>query len=131
VPSLVVSPGAGHAPTVLYLHGGGYVVGSAFGYQSQAGALAAPAQTGILVPDYRLAPEHPFPAGVEDARRAGMWLREQAANPDGVVVAGDTAGGGLLLSLLLTLKRDGEPLPAAAVILCPWLDLTETTPVGL
>ncbi len=128
VPSLVVSPGAGHEPTVLYLHGGGYVVGSAFGYQPHAGALSAAAQTGILVPDYRLAPEHPFPAALEDSRRAYHWLREQARNPEGIVVAGDSAGAGLLLSLLLALKRDRQPLPAAAVILCPWLDLTERTP---
>jgi epsilon-lactone hydrolase len=130
VPSLVVSPGAGFEPTVLYLHGGGYVIGSAFGYQPHAGALAAAAQTGILVPDYRLAPEHPFPSALEDARHAYLWLREQAPDPDGIVVAGDSAGGGLLLSLLLTLKRDGVPLPSAAVILCPWLDLALRTASG-
>ena len=127
VPSLVVAPGVGHEPTVLYLHGGGYVVGSAFGYQPHAGALAAAAQMGVLVPDYRLAPEHPFPAALDDAQRAYLWLREQARDPDGVVVAGDSAGGGLLLSLLLALKRDGIPFPAAAVIFCPWLDLTGRT----
>ena len=127
VPSLVVSPGAGHGPTVLYLHGGGYVIGSAFGYQSQAGALAAAALTAILVPDYRLAPEHPFPAALEDAQRAYLWLRDQAPDPNAIVVAGDSAGGGLALSLLLALKRDGLPLPAASVILCPWLDLTLRT----
>ena len=127
VPSLVISPGAGHGPTVLYLHGGGYVIGSAFGYQSQAGALAAAALTGILVPDYRLAPEHPFPAALEDAQRAYLWLRDQAPDPNAIVVAGDSAGGGLALSLLLALKRDGLPLPAASVILCPWLDLTLRT----
>jgi epsilon-lactone hydrolase len=130
VPSLVVSPGAGHGPTVLYLHGGGYVIGSAFGYQSQAGALAAAARTGILVPDYRLAPEHPFPAALEDAQRAYLWLREQAPDPNAIVVAGDSAGGGLALSLLLALTRDGVPLPAASVILCPWLDLTLRTASG-
>ncbi|HUB04323.1 MAG TPA: alpha/beta hydrolase fold domain-containing protein [Solirubrobacteraceae bacterium] len=127
VPSLVVSPGADHGPAVLYLHGGGYVIGSAFGYQPHAGALAAAAQTGILVPDYRLAPEHPFPAALEDALRAYLWLRDQAADPDAIIVAGDSAGGGLALSLLLALKRDGLALPAASVILCPWLDLTLRT----
>jgi monoterpene epsilon-lactone hydrolase len=124
VPSLVVAPGDGHSPTVLYLHGGGYVIGSAFGYQPHAGALAAAAQTGLLVPDYRLAPEHPFPAALDDARHAYLWLREQTPDPDGVVVAGDSSGAGLLLSLLLALKRDGLPLPAAAVVLCPWLALS-------
>lgn len=124
VSSLVVSPGDGHGATVLYLHGGGYIIGSAFGYQPHAGALAAAARTGVLVPDYRLAPEHPFPAALEDAQHAYLWLREQTLDPEGIVVAGDSSGGGLLLSLLLALKRDGLPLPAAAVIFCPWLDLT-------
>lgn len=127
VPSLVVSAGAGLEPTVLYLHGGGYVIGSAFGYQPHAGALAAAARTGLLVPDYRLAPEHPFPAALEDAQRSYLWLREQARDPEGIVIAGDSSGGGLVLSLLLALKRDRLPLPAAAVIFCPWLDLTQRT----
>jgi acetyl esterase/lipase len=124
VPSLVISPGEGHRPTVVYLHGGGYVIGSAFGYQPHAGALAAAAQTGLLVPDYRLAPEHPFPAALEDAQRAYLWLREQAADQDGLVLAGDSSGAGLVLSLLLALKRDRLPLPAAAVVFCPWLALS-------
>ncbi len=110
-----------HDPTVLYLHGGGYVAGSAFGYQPHAGALAAAAQTGVLVPDYRLAPEHPFPAAVEDALSAYGWMLEQGIAPERIAVAGDSAGGGLVLSLLLTLRRDaraaprwrGDPLPVA------------------
>jgi acetyl esterase/lipase len=123
VPSLVISPGDGHPPTVMYLHGGGYVVGSAFGYQPHAGALAAAAQTGLLVPDYRLAPEHPFPAALEDAQHAYLWLRENTLDPDGIVLAGDSSGAGLALSLLLALKRDGLPLPARVVVFCPWLAL--------
>ena len=123
VSSLAVSPGEGYQPNVVYIHGGGYVIASAFGYQPHAGALAAAAQTAILVPDYRLAPEHPFPAALEDVQRAYLWLREQAPDPERIVIAGDSAGGGLLLSLLLTLKRDHLPLPAGAVIFCPWLDL--------
>jgi acetyl esterase/lipase len=124
VPSLHVAPNAEVGCTVLYLHGGGHVVGSAFGYQPHAGALAAAAETGVLVPDYRLAPEHPFPAGLEDALRAYGWLVEQAGGPEQVVVAGDSSGGGLVMSLLLSLKRDGLPLPAGAVVFCPWVDLT-------
>jgi epsilon-lactone hydrolase len=123
VPSLVISPGEGHPSTVMYLHGGGYVIGSAFGYQPHAGALAAAAQTGLLVPDYRLAPEHPFPAALEDAQHAYLWLRENTPDADAVVLAGDSSGGGLVLSLLLALKRDRLPLPAAAVVFCPWLVL--------
>ena len=123
VPALVASPADHPHATVLYLHGGGYVVGSAFGYQPHAGALAAAAQTGVLVPDYRLAPEHPYPAAVQDAQSAYRWLLDQGVAPDRIIVSGDSAGGGLVMSLLLTLRRDGEPLPAAAVLLCPWLDL--------
>ncbi|MGZ4223550.1 MAG: alpha/beta hydrolase fold domain-containing protein [Solirubrobacteraceae bacterium] len=124
VPSLVVSPVDRPEPTVLYLHGGGYVLGSAFGYQSHAGALAAAAQSGVLVVDYRLAPEHPFPAALDDSRSAYRWLLDQGIAPERVTVAGDSAGGGLVMSLLLlSLKRDGEPAPGGAVLLCPWLDL--------
>jgi epsilon-lactone hydrolase len=123
VPALVVSPPDHPEPSVLYLHGGAYVVGSAFGYQPHAGALAAAAQTGVLVPDYRLAPEHPFPAAVQDAVNAYHWLLNQGVDPDRIIVAGDSAGGGLVMSLLLTLRRDREPTPGGAVLLCPWLDL--------
>lgn len=130
VPSLVISPGEGHQPTVMYLHGGGYVVGSAFGYQPHAGALAAAAQTGLLVPDYRLAPEHPFPAALEDAQRAYLWLREHTPDPDAIVLAGDSSGAGLVLSVLVGLKRDRLPLPAAAVVFCPWLALSPNAGVS-
>jgi acetyl esterase/lipase len=123
VPSLIAS-GADQPPaTVLYLHGGAYVVGSAFGYQPHAGALAAAARAGVLVPDYRLAPEHPFPAAVDDALSAYRWLLDQGVPAEDVTVVGDSAGGGLAMSLLLTLRRDGEPLPGGAVLFCPWLDL--------
>jgi epsilon-lactone hydrolase len=128
VSSLLVARSEVRDPTVLYLHGGGYVVGSAFGYQPHAGALAAAAQTGVLVPDYRLAPEHPFPAAVEDAVRAYRWLLDQGIPAERIAVAGDSAGGGLALSLLLMLKRDGVQLPGGAVILCPWVDLALRNP---
>jgi epsilon-lactone hydrolase len=127
VPSLLVSPGEAREPTVLFLHGGGYVLGSAFGYQPHAGALAAAAQAGVLVPDYRLAPEHPFPAAVEDTITAYRWLLGQGIPPETIVLAGDSAGAGLLMSALLTLKRDAETLPGGAVVLCPWLDLRLTS----
>jgi acetyl esterase/lipase len=123
VPALVVFPSDRPDPTVLFLHGGAYVVGSAFGYQPHAGALAAAAGTGVLVPDYRLAPEHPYPAGVQDAVSAYRWLLDQGVEPDRIIVVGDSAGGGLVMSMLLTLQRDGERLPGGAVLLCPWLDV--------
>jgi monoterpene epsilon-lactone hydrolase len=123
VPALVVTPAGDAAVTVMHLHGGGYVLGSAFGYQALAGALANTAGAGVLVPEYRLAPEHPYPAAADDALRAYRWLiaRTPAAQ---VTLTGDSAGCGLVMSLLLRLKQEGLPLPGGAVLLCPWLDLT-------
>lgn len=123
VSSLLVSPSADAPATVLYLHGGGYVFGSAFGYQAHAGAIATAAQTGILLPDYRLAPEHPFPAALDDSLSAYRWLLERGTAPEQVTLAGDSSGGGLVLSLLLTLAARNDPQPGGAVLMCPWLDL--------
>ena len=106
---------------ILYLHGGGYAVGSAYGYRPLVGALATAAGAGALVPDYRLAPEHPFPAAVEDALTTYRWLAEQCA---GIVLAADSAGAGLACSLMLTLRAQRLPLPAGAVFLCPGVDPT-------
>jgi len=129
VQSLVVSPVEDSRPTVLYLHGGAYIVGSAFGYQSHAGALAVAAQTGVLVADYRLAPEHPFPAALEDCLRAYRRLIGRGMPPEEVVLAGDSSGAGLVMSLLLTLKQEHAEMPGAAVLFCPWLDLGQRLPV--
>lgn len=123
VSSLLVSASGDVPATVLFLHGGGYVSGSAFGYQPQAGAIATAAQAGVLVPDYRLAPEHPFPAAVEDSLSAYRWLLDRGVAPEQITVAGDSSGGGLVLSLLLTLADRDVPQPGAAVLMCPWLDL--------
>jgi acetyl esterase/lipase len=126
VPSLLVTPaGTGAKPsTILYLHGGGFTMGSAFGYRGMAGALAAAADAIALVPDYRLAPEHPFPAAVDDIVRAYRWLVDRDVPPHRVTVAGDSAGAALALSLLIRLKQDDQPQPGRAVLLCPGLTLT-------
>jgi monoterpene epsilon-lactone hydrolase len=121
VPSLALDPAGEQDTAVLYLHGGGYTVGSAYGYRPLVGALVAAAGVGALVPDYRLAPEHPFPAALEDALSAYRWLAEQRGS---VVLAGDSVGGGLVLSLLLALRAQDLPLPAGAVLLCPAVDLS-------
>jgi monoterpene epsilon-lactone hydrolase len=123
VPSLFVAQDPASPPTVLYLHGGAYVLGSAFGYQAHAGALAASAQTGVLAPDYRLAPEHPFPAAVDDAISAYRWLLSRGLSAADLAVAGDSSGGGLALSMLIRLRQEGLPMPGAAVLLCPLVDL--------
>jgi epsilon-lactone hydrolase len=124
VASLLLAAELDQPPTILYLHGGGYMLGSAFGYRPLAGALAAAAQTGALVPEYRLAPEHPYPAALEDSVRAYRWLVEQHDTPAVLTLAGDSAGGGLAMSLLLTLRERELPLPGAVVLLCPGVDLS-------
>jgi acetyl esterase/lipase len=120
VSSLELSGGGELGTAVLYLHGGGYIVGSSYGYRQLVGALVAAAGVDALVPDFRLAPEHPFPAALEDALSAYRWLAEQRS----VVLVGDSAGAGLMCSLLMTLKAQELPLPAGAVCLCPGYDLT-------
>ena len=121
VPGLLVTPSSEEPATILYLHGGGHVAGSAFGYRPLAGALAEQAGTGVVVPDYRLAPEHPFPASVQDAVRAYRWMLGRGATR--IIVAGDSSGCGLALSLLLSLKQQGLPVPGAVILFCPWVDL--------
>jgi len=122
VPGLLVTPQPEEPATLLFLHGGGYVAGSAFGYRPLAGALADSAGTGVVLPDYRLAPEHPFPAAVEDAVRSYRWMLGRGATR--IIVAGDSAGCGLVLSCLLSLVQQRLPMPAGAVLFCPWVDLT-------
>ena len=124
VPSLLLSPRPELAPTILLLHGGGYVMGSAFGYRHLASALAAAADACVLVPDYRLAPEHPFPAAIEDGVRAYLWMLDSGVPAEQIVLAGDSAGGGLALSVQTTLKRQDLALPGGTVLLCPAVDLS-------
>ncbi|MGD8584593.1 MAG: alpha/beta hydrolase [Chloroflexota bacterium] len=116
-------PEVRHEGAILYLHGGLFLVGSLRGYRPLAAAIAVSAGMRTLLLDYRLAPEHPFPAAVDDARAAYHWLLGQGLAPGQIVVAGDSAGGGLTVALSLTLRDEGQPLPAAAVCLSPWVDL--------
>jgi monoterpene epsilon-lactone hydrolase len=115
--------GAGDDAAILYLHGGGYVVGSLATHRTLVAAIAAAAAIPALAIDYRLAPEWPFPAALEDATAAYRWLLAQGIAPERVVVAGDSAGGGLTLATLVALRDAKTPLPAAAVCLSPWVDL--------
>ncbi len=125
VPALRLAPSTRAVEgTLLYLHGGGYVAGSAFGYRSTVAALIHETSLAAVVPDYRLAPEHPYPAGLTDVLAAYRWLLDSGIDPDSVVVAGDSAGAGLAVTLLLHLKALRLPLPAGAALMCPWLDLT-------
>jgi len=117
-------PGAVAGRIVLYLHGGGYVIGSPRSHRHLAAAIASAGQATGLLLDYRLAPEHPFPAAVEDATAAYRWLLEQGIAPGHVVIGGDSAGGGLTVATLVALRDAGVPRPAAGVCISPWTDLT-------
>ncbi|WP_167856690.1 alpha/beta hydrolase [Hymenobacter aquaticus] len=112
---------------LLYLHGGGYVLGSLNTHRSLVGALAQRCGMYALAIDYRKAPEHPFPAALDDALLAYRWLLRQGYRPHDIIVAGDSAGGGLTLALLLALRDGAGPLPAAAIGLSPWTDLVLPT----
>jgi epsilon-lactone hydrolase len=111
---------------ILYLHGGYYLSGSIQSHRNLAGNIASAAQARALIIAYRLAPEHPFPAGLEDALTAYSWLLAQGTPPDQIFLAGDSAGGGLVLSTLLAMRQRGIPLPAGAVCLSPATDLTKS-----
>jgi len=117
-------PSAEPGRVVLYLHGGGYVIGSPRSHRHLAAAIAGAAGASALLLDYRLAPEHPCPAAVEDATAAYRWLLDQAIAPERIVIAGDSAGGGLTVAALLALREARVPLPAAGVCISPWVDLT-------
>lgn len=128
VPAERLTPPAGtHAGTLLYLHGGGYCTGSPATYRALAARLGNALRCATVVPDYRLAPEHPWPAQLEDARAAYEGLLAEGVAPERVVVAGDSAGGHLTLSLALALRDAGLAQPAALGLISPWLDLREAT----
>ncbi len=110
--------------TVLYLHGGGYVFGSAISHRAATFSLAREAQAEVFSLDYRLAPEHPFPAAVDDALAAYRWLLDSGRNTKGLVIGGDSAGGGLALALLLSIREKGLPMPKGVFLYSPWTDLT-------
>jgi monoterpene epsilon-lactone hydrolase len=115
-------PQAGAA--ILYLYGGGYVLGSPKSRRKTAGHLAVASNARVLIPAYRIGPENPFPAAVDDAINAYKWLLTQGADPSRIVVAGDSAGGGLAFSTLLAARRRGLPMCAGIVAISPWTDLT-------
>ena len=122
----VVCPQAEAGRVVLYIHGGGYFFGSPQSHRPLTTRLARLSASRILSLKYRLAPEHRFPLAVEDATRAYCTLLAQGIRPDKLVLAGDSAGGGLVLSTLLRLKEQKVPLPAGSVCFSPWTDLAIT-----
>ncbi len=126
VPAVSVKTPGSTGGMVLYFHGGGFVIGSAQGYRGLAGEVARTAGMDAAVVDYRLAPEHPFPAAVDDAVAAYRALVAGGMAPEKIVFAGDSAGGGLVLAALVKLRDEGDDLPAAALLISPWADLTCT-----
>jgi len=115
--------GAAAERTILYLHGGGYVVGSINTHRGLAGRIAKAADARVLLIDYRLGPEDPFPAAVDDATAAYGWLLDQGIAPGSLSIGGDSAGGGLTFATLIALRDAGTKLPASAFALSPWVDL--------
>jgi len=110
--------------TLLYLHGGGYTTGSPATHRALTGHLAARCDARVFAADYRLAPEHPFPAALADAVAAWRGLRGEGLDSGRIAIAGDSAGGGLAVATALRLRALGEPLPRALVLFSPWVDLT-------
>jgi epsilon-lactone hydrolase len=108
---------------ILYLHGGGYVLGSIAIHWPFVARIAIASQCPALLIDYRLAPESRFPAALEDAVTSYRWLLAQGFAPENIVIAGDSAGGGLAVATLVSLRDSGDPLPAGAMLLSPWTDL--------
>ncbi|MFX1451740.1 MAG: alpha/beta hydrolase [Promethearchaeota archaeon] len=119
----VITPVSMDDRVILYLHGGGYVIGSIKTHREMVGRIARASEARGFLINYRLAPEHKFPAAVEDSTLAYRWLLNEGFTPDRIVIAGDSAGGGLTVATLVALRDQGEPLPAAAVCLSPWIDL--------
>jgi acetyl esterase/lipase len=118
------APGAQAERAILYLHGGGYVMGSPNTHRSLGGEVSRAAQAGVLMLDYRLGPEEPFPAAVEDGVAAYQWLLEHGFTPKNLAIAGDSAGGGLAAATLVSARDHKLALPAAAVCISPWSDMT-------
>ncbi|VFU08322.1 alpha/beta hydrolase [Methylocella tundrae] len=116
-------PEAREGAAILYLYGGGYVLGSPKSRRKTVGHLALACEARALVPHYRVGPEHPFPAAVEDSLRAYQWLLAEGADPARTIVAGDSAGGGLALATIVAARDAGLPACAGIALISPWTDL--------
>jgi len=111
---------------ILYFHGGGFRLGSVASHRDLIAQIAFASGCRVLAINYRLAPEHRFPAALDDALAAYGWMLDRGLKPDNIALAGDSAGGNLVLSAMLVLRERGLPLPAAAVLMSPWTDLAAT-----
>lgn len=123
VPCERVTVGKPGERILIWLHGGGYCVGSCKTDRAPAGQFAKASAATVIVPDYRLAPEHPFPAAPEDALAVYQALLDQGLNPANIIIGGDSAGGGLALTTAVAIRENGLPMPAGLVLCSPWADL--------
>ena len=126
----VVQPGTTPRATLLHLHGGGYFACSARTHRPYTCFFASQGLR-VFAPNYRLAPEHPFPAAIDDAQRVYLSLVKALGSARSLVVTGDSAGGGLALALMLRLREAQQPLPAAIALFSPWTDLATTGPSAI
>lgn len=113
---------------MLYVHGGAYFFGSVDEHRYQMQRHARKLRARVLAPRYRLAPQFPFPCGLQDCLAAYLYLLEEKHDPSTIILAGDSAGGGMVMSILVTLRDQGLPLPAGAILISPWVDLTHSFP---
>ena len=120
----LIPKGAAASHCMLYLHGGGYVMGSARSHRAMAARIAKASGVRVFLLEYRLAPESPSPAALQDALRAFRWLTQQRYRPRNIALAGDGSGAGLALATAIALRDAGEPLPGRLVCISPWLDPT-------
>jgi len=120
----LIPDGANPEKLILYVHGGGYVSGSCSDHRAFVSKFAKNTGVTILVYEYRLAPENPFPAAVDDSIKVYQWILASGFKPENILIAGESAGGGLCLAILLALKEQSIALPVAAVAISPWTDLT-------
>ncbi len=118
-------PGTYPRGIVLYLHGGGFIIGSSGTHRGLTGHLAQASDCSVVTPDYRLAPEHPFPAALDDAQAVYSTLLAQGVGPEQIAIAGDSAGGGLAIALAMRLRDQQLPLPSSLTVFSPWVDLTQ------
>ena len=119
----VTAEGASESRVVLYFHGGGYIIGSPRTHRPMLAELSQASGARVLALDYRLAPEHPFPAPVEDAVASYRWLLNEGYDPVRIAVGGDSAGGGLTVAMMVQGRYVGLPMPGAAVCISPWVDM--------
>lgn len=123
----LIPAGANSEKLIMYVHGGGYVSGSCSDHRGFVSKFARFTSVTNIVFEYRLAPEHPFPAALDDSVKVYKWLLAEGYKPENIIIAGESAGGGLCLATLLALKESKIPMPAAAVAISPWTDLTCTS----